>query len=415
MHVSQTKEYKAEKKQQYKITSRQGMFISDYVKTKYPQIYQEAGMLYNSINRKNPYKPNICKTYEYRTWKNQMARANNQPVEPIPRQRNRSSRNVLYPDMSFTADITAYSDISQQITTENITLHPGSFHQPTTENIILQTGSPHEITTQNIMLHPSSLHQITAQNITPHPVSPHEITTGNITPHPDSPLEITTGNITPHPDSPPQITTENTPRPLHGKEMVLTIPLIPNQTATGNNTSRTDSPNHTPTENTQGQTRTSLDKQMVLTIPLMPWPNTPEFIPQTPCTETVAEEGYQHEISVVEEGYQHQMLNTPEPIQSPPGILETAYRESIEQEDHQEEMLEPSLIDVVPPDIVEKIIAELQQDPGLSAIMSDIEKNFNIQEEGLGDVPDIYDPLELEVDVPDINDLLADEIENMLW
>ena len=263
MAVSRTAAYKLEKRQYYKITTREGMFVADFVKTKYPEIYQESAILYNRINQSHPNKPNLRKTFEYRTWKNEIAEANNQPTNPIPRQRNQLNKQLLYPNMST--------------------------GPTTTENITLQSDSSDETATEN---------------------------------------------ITPQSDSSDETATENTPGPSSQKE-----------------------------------THQLADRQMVLTIPLIPYPITPKS------------------------------------IQSPTKILETAYTESIVEEGDQQEILDPSLIDVVPADVVEKIIAELHQDPCLKDIMLDMEKQLTTQEELVG----------LEVDVPDIYDPLEEELENMYW
>ena len=100
MAVSYTKEYKDNKKLEYKIAVRQGIFITDYVKTKYDQIYNEAADLYNSINIKYPCKPNLMKTREFRTWKNKMAAEKQQPTSRVPRQRDRYLKPTQYPDIT---------------------------------------------------------------------------------------------------------------------------------------------------------------------------------------------------------------------------------------------------------------------------------------------------------------------------
>ena len=97
MAVSYTKAYKDNKKLEYKIAVRQGMFITDYVKTKYEEIYQEAAELYNSINRQYPRKPNLLKTTQYRQWKNGLFSQNQRPVRRIPRQRDRYFKPTEYP------------------------------------------------------------------------------------------------------------------------------------------------------------------------------------------------------------------------------------------------------------------------------------------------------------------------------
>ena len=100
MAISYTKAYKDSKKLEHKISVREGIFIRDYMKTKYPLLYQEAADLYNSINRENPCKPNLTKTTQYRMWKNDIARQNQQPTQHVPRQRDRYLKPTDYPEMT---------------------------------------------------------------------------------------------------------------------------------------------------------------------------------------------------------------------------------------------------------------------------------------------------------------------------
>ena len=255
MAVSRTNAYKEEKRQYYKAAAREGMFVADFVKTKYPDIYGEAALLYNTINEIHPNKPNIRKTTEYRMWKNQMAEANNQPIHPIPRQRSQYIKRTEYPNISTGSNTTGETD------------------------------------------------------------------------------------------------TENTPSPTSPKE---TNPL------TG-------------------------PKQFVLEIPLMPKPKTQKSTHETVPTQSSVEEGEQQETHVVEEGQQMETL--------------------VVEEGEQLETLDPSLMDVVPPDVVERIISDLQRDPCLKEIMDDLEKQFVHDEEIIG----------LEVDIPDMYDPLEEELENLMW
>ena len=116
MAVSYTKEYKNSKKLEYKIAVRQGMFITDYVKTKYDQIYMEAADLYNRINDKYPCKPNLMKTTEFRTWKNKMAAEKQQPTNSIPRQRDRYLKPTEYPNITSPEDNTNNNNASPRPT-----------------------------------------------------------------------------------------------------------------------------------------------------------------------------------------------------------------------------------------------------------------------------------------------------------
>ena len=77
------------------------MFIADYIKTKYSSLYAEAALMYNEINNIYPKKPDLRKTYEYRRWENDIARQNNMPIKPIPRQRPSIYNNTLYPNITI--------------------------------------------------------------------------------------------------------------------------------------------------------------------------------------------------------------------------------------------------------------------------------------------------------------------------
>ena len=246
MAVSRTKAYKDIKKLEYKASIREGTFIADYVKTKYPQIYEEAATLYNSINKLHPNKPNLRKTMQYRMWKNQMAQVNDQPLQPIPRQRDRYAKPTDYPD----------------ITTE---VNNNTSETPTS-------------------LSPDQINQLAGT-----------------------------------------------------KQFVLEIPLmIPPQTVI---------------------TQASQDEQ-------------------SECREM--EEGDQPQTHILEEGDQ--------------------------PETHVQESLDPTLLDVVPPDVINKIIADLQRDPDLKQIMHDLENQH------------IHDQImDLEIDFPDLEDPLQEEIDNLLW
>ena len=90
-------------------------------------------------------------------------------------------------------------------------------------------------------------------------------------------------------------------------------------------------------------------------------------------------------------------------VQHPDQTLSTAFQETVIDEGHQAEVLDPSILDDILPETMEKIIQELQSDPNLSNIMAEIENNFNVEEEIVG----------LSVDLPDLDDPLEDEL--MFW
>ena len=264
MAESQTNEYKNEKRNYYKSLTREGMFVHDYVKTKYKNIYHEAATLYNQINQNYPRKPDLRKTVEYRSWKNSIAVANNMPTTPIPRQKNRGCIHKLHPNIP----------------------------------IDTATSPPH--------------------------FTPFDLSTAGIS----IPDEI-------------QSPAENT------------VPQDP-----------------TPTENQSSDRQ--IDKRialktMQLTIPLI----------QIPTSRKT--------------------------IQHPEGILASASQEIVMEEGNQPEVLDPSILGEISPEIMEKLIHELQRDPNLKDIMDDvqnsIEEELNLEEELIGlniDLPELDDPLEEE-------------------
>ena len=96
------------------------MFISEYVQIKYKDIYREAAILYNEINKKHPQKPDLRKTVEFRQWKNNMAVANGESTTPIPRQKEYTyirtkHRDIILdattPEMSIAAETPSESPV----------------------------------------------------------------------------------------------------------------------------------------------------------------------------------------------------------------------------------------------------------------------------------------------------------------
>ena len=97
----------------------------------------------------------------------------------------------------------------------------------------------------------------------------------------------------------------------------------------------------------------------------------------------------------------------PKPVQTPVESVETSDEtlETVIDEVVQEssDMLHPSLLDEVSPEIIDKIIAELREDPELKDVMAGIEQQIEVEEVGL------------DIDIPDLCDPLEDEFENILW
>ena len=137
---------------------------------------------------------------------------------------------------------------------------------------------------------------------------------------------------------------------------------------------------------------------MELRIPLIQLPTTPKAkqnpqeIIQTEYTETVIDE--RHSPSVPGQ-------YTETVIDEENEILDTMYTETVIAEG--DEPLSPSMLDEISPEIIDKIITDLQQDPNIKDMMMNIENQMNVEEE-------ITD---LEIDIPDIDDLLEEELQNI--
>ena len=80
-------------------------------------------------------------------------------------------------------------------------------------------------------------------------------------------------------------------------------------------------------------------------------------------------------------------------VEMPSEILETVMDEVIQESN---DILHPSLLDEISPEIIDKIISELREEPELMDIVAGIEVG-------------------LDIDIPDLDDPLEDELENILW
>ena len=74
---------------------------------------------------------------------------------------------------------------------------------------------------------------------------------------------------------------------------------------------------------------------------------------------------------------------------------------SVTQEGDQ--TMDPSILDQISPEVVEKIIRELQLDPELKDMMDDVQQEINTEEELVG----------LEIDLPELDDLIEEELQ--MW
>ena len=99
MAVSQTNAYKNQRRNEMKVLTRESIFVNEYVKTKYADIYAEAASLYNKINNRYPQKPDLRKSVEFREWKNSVAVAKGQPRTYVPRPKAYKYSRTQYRDI----------------------------------------------------------------------------------------------------------------------------------------------------------------------------------------------------------------------------------------------------------------------------------------------------------------------------
>ena len=152
MSGSQTLIKKRESRIKRRKNERQELFISDYVKHKYKDIYAEAAQVYEILNKNYPRKQDIRKTNEHKAWKKHAVMqhpaynihqaypstelaANPEPhpnIEPTPTQPSS-------PQPSPIMEATCH----QTLESPQPTTPPGTFRTQTTEET-LQTGQQYD-------------------------------------------------------------------------------------------------------------------------------------------------------------------------------------------------------------------------------------------------------------------------------
>ena len=147
-------------------------------------------------------------------------------------------------------------------------------------------------------------------------------------------------------------------------------------------------------------------------VPESPRPETESSppTPESPRTEPIRQKVMQLRIPLLASSSREnpnplqtpiETIETPvESVETPDETLETVTEEVIQESC---DILHPSLTDEVSPEIVDKIIAELREDPELMDVMAGIEQQIEVEEAGL------------DIDIPDLCDPLEDELENILW
>ena len=171
----------------------------------------------------------------------------------------------------------------------------------------------------------------------------------------------------------------------------------------GNENSVSESPRpeteSSPPRSESPRTEPIREKVMQLRIPLLtPSQRDPKPL-QTPI-ETI--ETPVESVQTIETPVESvQTIETPvESVETPDETVETVTEEVIQEAS---DILHPSLMDELAPEIIDKIIAELREDPELMDVVAGIEQQIEVEEAGL------------DIDLPDLCDPLEDELENILW
>ena len=168
----------------------------------------------------------------------------------------------------------------------------------------------------------------------------------------------------------------------------------------------------TPKENHHPNTHLT----MCLNIPLIPIPR------RNASKETVIQEGDQTAAPFSDPQEDDQSMDPPAVDQISPEIMgkiirELASEETVMQEcdqtaapftpqqissDTQEDdlLMDPSVLDQLSPEIMEKIISDLQNDPNMKDLMNDVEEQINTEEELVG----------LEIDLPELTPVMVKKL-----
>ena len=121
--------------------------------------------------------------------------------------------------------------------------------------------------------------------------------------------------------------------------------------------------------------------------------------PESPQTELNSHKVMQLRIPLLSPGKKN-----PDSVQTsvemPSKILESVTDEVIQEST---DILHPTLLDEIPAEVIDKIISELRQEPELMDIVAGIEERIEVEEVGL------------DIDIPDLDDPLQDELENIFW
>ena len=307
--------------------ARQDSLISEYIRVKYANIYIEAAEFYNSLNRKYATKHDLKRTLEFRVWK---ANITGETVKH-PRKTASPCYRSPHPDIPF----------------QN--LEPVEVN-PQAQFVVTCVELPSEQTSDMGNSQPSSPD---TQPSSPDPATPD---TQPSSPDPSSP---DTQPSSPDPATPDtreirRLIPVKLPagKRVYEDTLQLRIPLIPHKTiSTPVITEKDSSEEHPPVEPTVTP-ETSLIPHKTITTPVIIEEDSSEEHP--PVEPTVTAETLQ----------------------------------IITEETVGEGTIQPSLMEDLEPELIEKVISELLLEPDLQDIFTDIERQLEFEQLGMDiDIP----------------------------
>ena len=116
---------KSEKRRQRDYGRRRDSFETEYVRTKYPKVYDEAAEFYNNLREEYPEKHDLRKTNEFKQWKS-MQKKRKQEItgtpEPPPKTDNMALRIPLWNTNTLTS-VQLLQTVSMEVLGEG-TIYP---------------------------------------------------------------------------------------------------------------------------------------------------------------------------------------------------------------------------------------------------------------------------------------------------
>ena len=117
---------------------RRSVFVHDYVRTKYTDIYNECNIFYQELSEKYPEKPDLTRSKEYKKWKRQTTDGSQSESGIVA--------ETITRDQRFTEADIAAENISGESTATT-----GNFEEPDAENMAEPTPSILQVAVQELL------------------------------------------------------------------------------------------------------------------------------------------------------------------------------------------------------------------------------------------------------------------------